>query len=217
MTRAYVSTTRQAKAQETRARIVETAATMLLRDGLAAMTVADLAREAGVSPQTVYNSVGGKAEVVKAAYDVRLAGDRDPTPMSDRPAYRAVMDAPDLGVFSRAYAAWSADIYDRVGPLLGALLFHGSGGDPLLEEFIATIYRERRIGTMNGVRPLAARGLVAEDDLERVVDDVWALTSPENWYRLVQDRGWTRAAYEDWLARHLLVAVSGATEWADTR
>lgn len=217
MTRAYVSTTRQAKAQETRARIVETAATMLLRDGLAAMTVADLAREAGVSPQTVYNSVGGKAEVVKAAYDVRLAGDRDPTPMSDRPAYRAVTDAPDPGAFSRAYAAWSADIYDRVGPLLGALLFHGSGGDPLLEEFIATIYRERHIGTMNGVRPLAARGLVAEDDLERVVDDVWALTSPENWYRLVQDRGWTRAAYEEWLARHLLVAVSGATERADTR
>ena len=208
MTRAYVSTTRQAKAQETRSRIVDTAARMLLRDGLAAMTVADLAREAGVSPQTVYNSVGGKAEVVKAAYDVSLAGDHDPTPMSERPAYRAVMDAADLGSFARAYASWSADIFDRVGPLLGALLFHGTAGDPLLEEFIATIYRERRIGNLNGVRPLAERGLVVEDDLERIVDDVWALTSPENWYRLVQDRGWTRAEYEEWLARHLHAAVA---------
>ena len=37
------------------------------------MTIASLAKAAGVSPQTVYNSIGGKAAVVKAVYDVLLA------------------------------------------------------------------------------------------------------------------------------------------------
>lgn len=218
MTRPYVSTTRQAKAQETRARIVETAATMLLRDGLAAMTIADLAREAGVSPQTVYNSVGGKAEVVKAAYDVRLAGDHDAVPMMERPAYLAVRAATDAASYATAYARWSADISDRVGALLGVLLFHGTAGDPMLEEFVAAINAERRTGNATSLRSLVDRGVLADgEELERLVDEVWVLTSPENWHRLVQSRGWTREAYEEWLARHLLVAVSRATERSDTR
>ncbi|WP_460847851.1 TetR/AcrR family transcriptional regulator [Nocardioides ultimimeridianus] len=212
-----MSTTRQAKAQETRARIVETAAAMLLRDGLAAMTIADLAREAGVSPQTVYNSVGGKAEIVKAAYDVGLAGDHDAVPMMERPAYLAVRAATDAASYATAYARWSADIFDRVGTLLGVLLFHGTAGDPMLEEFVATINTERRTGNAMGLRFLVEQGLLADgEDFERLVDEVWVLTSPENWHRLVQSRGWTRAAYEDWLARHLLVAVSRATGQADT-
>ncbi|HWU20201.1 MAG TPA: TetR/AcrR family transcriptional regulator [Nocardioides sp.] len=211
MTRAYVSTTRQAKAQETRTRIVETAAQMLLRDGLAAMTVADLAREAGVSPQTVYNSVGGKAEVVKAAYDVRLAGDHDAVPMLERPAYLAVRAATDASSYAAAYAHWSADIFDRVGPLLGVLLFHGTAGDPMLEQFVATINTERRTGNAVGLRFLVDHGFLADGEgFERLVDEVWTLTSPENWHRLVQSRGWARAAYEDWLARHLHLAVTTA-------
>jgi AcrR family transcriptional regulator len=54
------------------------------------MTIAGLAREAGVSIQTVYNAVGGKADVVKAVYDVPLAGD-EPMAMMDRPAFRALL------------------------------------------------------------------------------------------------------------------------------
>ena len=72
-----MSPARRERAERTRARIIETARSLLLRGGLATMTIADLARAAQVSPQTVYNAIGGKAEVVKAAYDVTLAGDDD--------------------------------------------------------------------------------------------------------------------------------------------
>ncbi|HET6168118.1 MAG TPA: TetR/AcrR family transcriptional regulator [Marmoricola sp.] len=208
MTRAYASTARQEKADGTRARVIDTAARMLERDGLAAMTIAGLAREAGVSPQTVYNSVGGKAEVVKAAYDVKLAGDHDPTPMSERPAFKAIWEAGDLRSFAAAYAHWSADIYERVGPLLGVLLFHGAGGDPILEQFISTIHEERRTGNGHGIHAVADRGLLAADrDLEQLIDEVWVLTAPENWHRLVRDRRWSRRRYEEWLTEHLVVAL----------
>ena len=71
------------------------------------MTIAGLAREAGVSPQTVYNSVGGKGELIKAVYDLLLAGDEDPTPMSERPSFDAVVNAPDVTAYAHAYAQWT--------------------------------------------------------------------------------------------------------------
>ena len=80
--RSYDSPARREAARATRASIIAAAREILLAGGYDGMTVARLADTAGVSPQTVYNSIGGKAQVVKAVYDVMLAGDDDPTPMS---------------------------------------------------------------------------------------------------------------------------------------
>ena len=69
------------------------------------MTVAALADAAGVSAQTIYNSVGAKAAVVKALYDVRLAGDDADVPIRDRPEMLAVRDASSAAAMVGAYAA----------------------------------------------------------------------------------------------------------------
>lgn len=207
MTRVYESALRIERARQTRTRLVETAVRLLLRDGVARMTVASLANEAGVSPQTVYNSIGGKAEVIKAAYDFTLAGDDDPTPMSERPAFRAIQEAPDIATFAAAYAHWVADIYERVGALLGVLLLHGAGGDPLLEQLIDTINSERRKGNANGLKAIQRRLLAEGTNLDRLVDSVWVLTAPENWHRLVRQRRWSRVRYEAWLAQQLTATM----------
>lgn len=216
MTRAYASAARDERAVETRSRIIEAAAGILLRDGLAAMTIATLARDAGVSPQTIYNSVGGKSQVVKAAYDVMLAGDADPTPMSERAEFWAIQAARDVTAFAAAYAHWSMLIYQRVGALLGALISHGTAGDPVLEEFVATINAERRRGNSNGVAALARRGLLPEAGLDVIIDGVWALTAPENWFRLVHERGWTSQQYERWLSRVLAAVLQPTDSSADS-
>ncbi|HET6742282.1 MAG TPA: TetR/AcrR family transcriptional regulator, partial [Kribbella sp.] len=162
-----------------------------------------LATRAAVSPQTVYNSIGGKAEVVKAVYDVMLAGDEDPTPMSDRPAFRAVVEAADVSSYAAAYAAWVCAIWDRVGPLLGTILAEGPGGDRALEQFVATIEEERRRGNLAGLQ-----GLPLGKE-QAVVDAVWTLTAPEIYDRLVRRCGWSPQQYERWLARQLEAAVAG--------
>ncbi|WP_208024235.1 hypothetical protein [Amycolatopsis pithecellobii] len=172
------------------------------------MTITALADTAGVSPQTVYNSIGGKAEVIKAVYDVVLAGDEDSTPMSDRPEFRRVTDATDVTSYAAAYAAWVRVIYDRVGPLLGVLLGHGPGGDPVLETFVATIDAERRHGNANSLRGLAERGRALSHRFDEAVDAVWTLTSPDVYDRLVRRCGWTPAAYERWLTNQLGSALS---------
>lgn len=206
MARAYQSVAREQATRETRRRILSVATSLLTEGGYGAMTIAGLARASGVSPQTVYNSVGGKAEVVKAAYDVLLAGDDSPVLMKDRPEFLAVSEARDAASYGVSYAAWTRAIYDRVGAFLAALLAHGAAGDPVLEDFVATIDRERRIGNEHSIPPAVREELGSR--LRRAVDLVWLLTGPETHDRLVRRSGWPPEVYERWLAAELERAVS---------
>jgi len=210
-TRAYDASRRLEAAQETRRRILATAYEMLLSGGYDQMTVARLARTAGVSPQTVYNSVGGKAEVVKAVYDVTLAGDDDSTPMSERPQFLAMRDSPDRAAFMRAYAGVSRMIFEHVGPLLGVLLEGGAGGDATLRAFVATIEEERRTGNGHALDALeAAHGLPSPPGRAALHDMVWTLTAPEVADRLIRRCGWAPDDYERWLGDQLVAALSTA-------
>lgn len=200
-TRAYDNSSRAEAAGDTRRRILDTARHLLLGSGYHAMSVARLAQAAEVSPQTVYNAVGGKAEVVKAVYDAMLAGDESPVPMSERPEFIALGTAADRAAFGRAYAAFAAGILGRVGPLLGVLLAQGAGGDAVLEEFVLTIDRERRVGNGHAVAMLeSAHGLPPGRARVELIDEIWTLTAPEVFDRLVRRRGWSQEAYAAWLA-----------------
>jgi AcrR family transcriptional regulator len=206
MARAYDSSARIQGAQQTRATIVETARDLLLYGGYPAMTVASLAAAAGVSPQTVYNSVGNKAAVVKAVYDQVMAGDDSEVAMSDRPEFKALFDAADRPAFARAYAAWVRVRWSQAGPLLGALLAHGT--DATLVEFTATIEQERYLGTTHAITGLRDRiGLpdryAGKRGLNRLIDAVWTLNAPDNYDRLVRRRGWSPEEYETWLTEQV--------------
>lgn len=210
MARAYDSAARIRGAQQTRASIVETARELLLHDGYAGMTVASLAGAAGVSPQTVYNSIGNKAAVVKAVYDQVMAGDDDARAMSERPGFQAIFDAADRTAFAHAYAGWIRALASRAGPLLGALLAHGT--DAALLDFTATIERERYVGTTHAITGLRDRIGLPErcaepHDLDRLIDAVWTLSSPDCYDRLVRRRGWSPAEYEAWLAGQLIALI----------
>lgn len=206
--RGYNNAARTEAARETRRRILEAAGRLLIDGGYPRMTITALSREAGVSPQTVYNAVGGKAEILKAAYDVMLAGTDDDIPMSQRPEFLAMRDSSDAATHARLYAAWSAAIYERVGPLLATVLTH-AGADPALSAFAATIEGERRTGNTHLVRALAERhGLPPGLSQERAVDMVWALTAPEVADRLLRRRAWTAQQYERWLGDHLALSLT---------
>ncbi|MFC7596710.1 TetR/AcrR family transcriptional regulator [Terrabacter sp. GCM10028922] len=210
--RAYDNSSRAEAALATRRRIIDAAREMLLRDGYHAMSVSQLATSAGVSAQTVYNAIGGKAAVVKAVYDVLLVGDDEPVAMQDRPEFRAMSQAPDREGFVRAYSALCATIYERVGPLLGVLLAQGAGGDAGLQEFVATIDRERRVGNTNALNALGrAHGLPAQLDRERFIDIVWTVTAPEIYDRFVRRSGWTHTMYAAWLAEALVAVFDRAS------
>jgi AcrR family transcriptional regulator len=87
--REYRSTLRDAHARLTRRNIVETAARLFVTQGYAPTTIEAVAREAGVSRKTVFAAVGGKAQLLKYAWEWSLVGDDEPVPMLERPSRRS--------------------------------------------------------------------------------------------------------------------------------
>lgn len=209
MARHYDSRARALAARDTRRRILATARELIEAGGYDRFSVAALAEAAGLSPQTIYNAVGGKAEVLKATYDVTLAGDDEPVAMSDRPVVRALASADTVGRWAQAYAHYARDLYLRVGALVGAVLAPGGGLDRGAGEFAATIDRERRVGTTQVMTAFVARfGPATDARIARLVDVVWTLNAPEVYDRLVRRCGWTADEYEVWLARQLTAALT---------
>ena len=96
------------------------------------------------------------------------------------------------------------------------LLAQGAGNDTGLQDFVATIDRERRAGNTNALDALeTAHGLPPELDRERFIDIVWTVTAPEIYDRFVRRCGWTHAMYAAWLAEALVAIFDRAS--ADRR
>jgi AcrR family transcriptional regulator len=165
---------------------------------------------AGVSPESVYKTFGGKGGLVKAVYDVTLAGDDEPVPLRERPEFAALVAERDPRRVLERYAAIGATLWERIGPLLGVLLAGAQAGDPDLVAFEATIRRESFTGASGVVGLLDGLGaLRAGLPVERARDELWLLIQPENYRLLVGERGWTLDQLQDWLARSATAALLG--------
>ena len=202
----YDNRQRQAAARNTRARIVEVARSSFLRRGFGGTTIRQVAEDAEVSQETIYKSFGGKAALLKAVYDVTLAGDDDDIPLAQRPEAIAARDAATPAAAATAYAELAQSISRRIDPLLKVLV-GARDTDPALAEFAETTDRERHVGSQFYVRHWAAQGWLRDDiTLEQAVDTVWALnTTQPRW--LLLDHGWTEEQYTRWLATLIRRAI----------
>jgi len=202
----YDNRQRQESARSTRARIIEVARTSFLARGFGGTTIRRVAEDADVSQETIYKSFGGKAGLLKAVYDVSLAGDDDDVPLAQRPEAIAVRDALTPAAAATAYAELAQSISRRIDPLLRVL--RGAGDtDKALAEFTATTDTERHLGAQFYVEHWAAQGWLRDDiTLGSAIDTVWALNSTQpRW--LLLDHGWTEEQYADWLAGLIRRAV----------
>ena len=203
-------TRREEQAAETRRRIVDAARDLFGTRGYAGTTIDAVATTAGVSLQTIYNSVGGKPTLLKAAYDVSLVGDHEPVPMVERPRFRAMLAASTGRQALTHYAALSREICERIGPLVAMALAQAAAGDPDLQEFATTIERERAMGTAATARFVADKfGLRDGLTTTHAADVLWTLTSHDVLRRLTEARRWTLSRYEQWLAQTMADALLG--------
>ena len=160
--------------------------------------------------QTVYNVVGGKAVLLKAVYDVMLAGDDEPIPMSERPEFRAVLDAPTGRECLARYSALGRVLGERIFPLVGVLIAQAAASDGDLAAFVDTVEGERATGTRTVATLVAQRfGLREGVDVDSAADVLWALTAPDLADRLVVRRGWGWDRFERWLGATMADALIG--------
>ncbi len=203
---AYDNSARAARARATRGRVLAAARASFLERGFAGTTIALVAEEAAVSPETIYKTFGSKAALLKAVYDVTLAGDDDDVPLAQRPEALAVFDAHSGEEAVAAYAKLAQTISLRTDPLV-RMIMGSRDTDATLLSFVETIHQERRAGSAFWVGRFHAAGWLRDDlDVERAADILWALNSYEpRW--LLADRGWSADEFTSWLTETLCHAL----------
>jgi AcrR family transcriptional regulator len=199
--RPYDASSRRESAARNRAAVLAACRELLFRDGYHHMTVRSVAEQAGVSPETVYKAFGSKAGLMKALWDVTLAGDDQPVAIADRPQMQEVRSAADPAEKLRRWAGFVRGANQRLAPLYGLLAQAG----PEVTQLLATTQRERLTGVRALVDHLTDTGLLAAGrDPATAADACWALTGPRVFLDLTADRGWHPGQYEDWLTCMLI-------------
>jgi AcrR family transcriptional regulator len=107
---------RQQRAAQTRARMIDAAYRLFTERGYPATTMADIAAEAGVAVQTLYFTFGTKAELLQTVYERAVAGDAG-TPPEQQPWYARIVATPDLGDALRILVDAVGDVLAHTAPL----------------------------------------------------------------------------------------------------
>ena len=201
--RAYDSSRRQDQARETRRGVLAAARRLFLERGYAATNMSTIATEAGVSVETVYKAFRNKPGLVKAVFDVAIAGDDEPVPMVERDMVQRINDEPDPAGKLRIYADHIASSSPRHVPVQ-LLVRDAAASDAGAAEVWDQLLAERLTGMTLFAAHLQESGSlrtgVSRDD---AADLLWAYNSPELWDLLVLRRGWSAERFGDWVAAAL--------------
>jgi AcrR family transcriptional regulator len=206
--RRYDSSHRRARAAETRAHVVRVARDLFIERGYGKTTVAEIARAAGVAPETIYAGFGSKATLLHRAWDITIGGDDEDIAFHERPEVLAVRHEPDLATRLRLHAALFTRTAQRIAPFQ-LMVQAAAGADPAAAAMLEEMGRQRFNGMSLMAAEAAATGQLAVSE-EECRDVVWSMTDGMLWHRLVNERGWTNDRFAGWLGRtwvELLVAT----------
>jgi AcrR family transcriptional regulator len=185
---------RALQADQTRRDIVAAARRQFVAQGYAATTLKDIARDAGVSVQTIYDSVGGKHDLVRRLND-----------LIDEEADIAQITAPLAGdpgplVVARIPARITARLIERCGDILRVVLA-GSFAEPELATLLEEGQRRHRAGADAVARRLAAlRALRPDVAPAAAAATIAALADFRLALILTDEFGLDPGGLEDWIA-----------------
>lgn len=206
--RAYRSELRARQARETRARIVAASARLFATQGYQATTIAAIAREAGVSAETV-KTTAAKAELLIAAFEVTFSGSEAAESLTDTEVAAGVLDLPDA-VFLDAVLTQITTANAR-GHGLWTVLLGAALSDPVVDDALRRILERRSADYRTLVAELVRRGIAAPTvDEATTAGALSFLLSPESYQQLVAQSGWTDDHYAAWLRAAVIAEVTPA-------
>ena len=205
--RRYDSTRRQEQARATRADVLTAARDAFLTNGYAATTVPAIASAAGTSVETVYKAFGNKPGLVKAVFDVTIAGDDEPIPVRIRATIQAIEATPNPRQKLEMYGTHTGDVGSRTGPLL-LVVRAAADADPGAAAVWQTLQEERLTGMTMFAEHLAGGGHLRRGvTTDEARDVLWTHNSVELWDLLVRQRNWSDTRYGTWVAHQLIAAL----------
>lgn len=217
--RRYDASRRREQARENRARVLSAAGRLLLDKGYVDTSMPEVARAAGLSVQTVYKVFSNKAALLKAVFDVSVAGDDEHIPMGQREVIQGIQAEPDAAHKITMYICHLAEGAPRYVPLQ-LLARDAARADHAAAHVWAQMRQETLTAMTYFARDLLATGQLRDTLTEEDVRDVlWTYHSPELYELLVLERGWPTERYADFLCDALINALGPrtATEQAQCR
>src|SRR6266699_1032570 len=155
--RSYDSRLRRERAEATRFAIAAAAGRLFAERGYAATSIEEIAAAAAVSRATVFSSVGGKPELLIAAYRLAVRGPANAnTPLGQQARSRRISAEADAHTLLAGYADVMVEVSSRLAPLYEAVRA-AAHADPEARELWHLVSEERRTAAAGIVRRLAQR------------------------------------------------------------
>ncbi len=191
--RTYDNSRRQADAEARQRRIVTAATDLFVEKGFAATSIDQIAKAAGVSPQTVYAAFGSKAGVLAKAIDVAVLGDYGPEPLIDRMPPLPHLSSEPQRMFFVAAAHFARELHERVAPFIQVMLQAG------LDDLRMRLTHAIRADCVSWVEQLgpALRPSLTKDE---AADILVTIMAPYLFSLFTVDLGRSPDQYEKWLA-----------------
>jgi AcrR family transcriptional regulator len=203
--RSYDATGRQERARRNRDRILDKAERRFLQDGYGPTTIAAIAADANVSPDTIYKTFGGKPGIVRAIRNRALEG-QGPKPAEQRSDALHNNEA-DPRKIIEGWGTLTAEVTPRVGPIL-LLIRAAAAADPEILELLEEMDNDRlRRMTLNARRLHDAGHLRDGITIAQAADVLWTYSAPELYELLVIRRGWSSKRHGRFVADAMINAL----------
>jgi AcrR family transcriptional regulator len=205
--RSYDASGRRARAQRTRAEIVEAAHRLFIANGYAGTAITDIAREAAVSPETIYKAFVSKGALLGAVVRTAIRGDSGEAPLRERPEIDTIRRETDPARQLDLYGNLLADVNPRLAPLYALMREAAPANDDIAGELVRL--NDDRLASMTEFAGLLhARGALRPGVSRAEARDVlWTLNSPEVYELMAIRRGWAARRYGRWVAHTLKAAL----------
>jgi AcrR family transcriptional regulator len=186
-------TLRERRAQLTRDEILGAARRLFAERGYARTSVRDIAKAAGVSAQTVYDSVGSKQVLVSSLNDL-IDAEAGIAALA-----RAAAESEDPGEVAATNARITRSILEHCGDIIHALVT-GAAAEPELAAALAEGQRRHVAGAGRMVGLLRGLDALGPVDPDEAVETLAAITDIRLALMLQESYGWSLDRLENWMA-----------------
>ena len=194
--RRYHSPLRADQALATRRRVLDAAFHLFEERGYSGTPVTAVAALAGVSPETVYSSFGGKRGLLEAVIGAAIAGGDEAVPEDE---WRAeIAELPDAGHRLRAMVEHSCAILARTRPV-HTVIRGAADKEPFAAELGRRLLRERLAVQTERIRDCLGGRLRPGLSVDEAGQRYCALASPELYNVVTVEFGWTAEQHRAWL------------------
>ena len=193
---------RRQRSAATRQTIIEAAHQMFTSRGFHGATVDAIAKQAGVSPQTIYFTFSNKVKLISAVIDAAVMGPEETTPQ-EQAWWKEMLDEPDPTRSLQIFIRGAGPAFARASTI-SDVLAAAARTDEEVREIFDHHESLRREGFGQVLDSLATKGGLRPDvPRDRLLDIFLVVYGDATYHQFTTQMGWPPEDVMDWLCEHL--------------